>query len=166
MIRFEKFEKEDFSRLISWIPTEELMIQFSGPIFSFPITFEQLDKYVNCDTRLVYKVVNSTTNEVVGHAELNNIDKKNKSARICRILIGDNSNRNKGLGKAIINELVRIGFEEFELHRLDLAVFDFNHQGIRCYQACGFEIEGKLRETTRFGNEYWSIYNMSKLNDE
>ena len=165
MIRFDKFEKEDFGKLISWIETEESMIQFSGPIFNFPITYEQLDKYVKCDTRLVYKVVDSTTNETIGHAELNNIDKKNKSARISRILIGDNSNRNKGFGKVIIKELIRIGFIELDLHRLDLAVFDFNHQAIKCYESCGFEIEGKLKDTTKFGNDYWSIYNMSLIND-
>ena len=165
MIRFEKFEKEDFNTLIDWIKTEESMIHFSGPFFTFPITTEQLEAYITNGNRLVYKVIDSTTNKTIGHAELNNIDKKNQNARISRVLIGDNSNRNKGFGKAIIKELVRIGFNELELHRLDLAVFDFNLQAIRCYESCGFQIEGKLRDTTKFGNNYWSIYTMSLLND-
>lgn len=164
MIRLEKFDKNDYDRLINWIDSEESMIQFSGPIFNFPITFEQLDKYINADNRVIYKVINSDTSEIIGHAELNNIDKKNSNARICRILIGDKQNRNKGFGKTIIQELIRIGFEDLKLHRLDLGVYDFNEQAIKCYKDCGLEIEGLFKENSKIGNEYWSTYNMSIIN--
>jgi RimJ/RimL family protein N-acetyltransferase len=166
MIRLEQFDKSDFDRLINWIDSEESMIQFSGPIFNYPITHEQLDKYVKANNRLVYKAINTETNEIVGHAELNKIDDKNKYARICRILIGDKQNRNKGFGKAIIMELIKIGFHDLQLHRLDLGVFDFNHQAIKCYKDCGFEIEGLLKDTTKMGDEYWSVYNMSIINKD
>lgn len=166
MIRLEKFDKSDFDRMINWIDSEETMIQFSGPIFNYPITHEQLDKYIKADSRLVYKIINTDSGEIIGHAEVNNIDNKNKCARICRILIGDKQNRNKGFGKAIIKELIRIGFSDLQLHRLDLGVFDFNHQAIKCYKDCGFEIEGLLKDTTKMGNEYWSIYNMSIINKD
>ncbi|HEX2955436.1 MAG TPA: GNAT family protein [Chitinispirillaceae bacterium] len=164
MIRLEKFDTSDFDRLISWIDSEESMIQFSGPVFKYPVTHGQLDKYVNADNRLVFKVINSDSGEIIGHAELNNIDNKNKSARICRILIGEKHNRNKGFGKEIIKALIKIGFYDLHLHRLDLGVFDFNHQAIKCYKDCGFEIEGLLKDTTKIGSEYWSIYNMSIIN--
>jgi len=61
--------------------------------------------------------------------------------------------------------LVRIGFSELKLHRLDLGVFDFNKQAIKCYQNCGFEIEGVLKDNMRFGDTFWSSYNMSILNN-
>lgn len=164
MIKLEKFDKKDYDRLINWVVSEESMIQFSGPIFSFPITYEQLDRYLNADNRLVYKAIDCESGEVIGHAELNNIDHRNKSARICPSLVGNSHNRNKGYGKAIIKELIRIGFKDLQLHRLDLGVFDFNQQAIKCYKNCGFEIEGLLRDTSKVGNEFWSIYNMSIIN--
>lgn len=164
MIALEKFEKSDYDRFISWIETEEFMVQFSGPVFTFPVTHEQLDAYVNAPNRLVYKVVNKETGEVIGHAELNKIDLINSSARICRILIGKEENRGKGYGMAIINALVDIGFNHFKLHRLELGVYDFNTRAIQCYKKCGFEIEGLFRENIRVGNTYWSTYNMSRLN--
>ena len=166
MIRLERFEKKDYEKLISWVDSEELLIQFSGKEFTYPITMEQLDKYISAEHRCIYKAIDAVTNEVIGHAELNNIDKKNRNTRICRILIGDIKNRNKGFGKAIITELVRIGFEDLQLHRIDLGVFDFNHQAIKCYQACGFEIDGKFKDISWFGGKYWSVYNMSILNEE
>ena len=164
MIELHKFEKSDYNRLIDWIISEESMIQFSGPMFKYPISGDQLDNYIKPSNRMIFKVIISETQEVIGHAELNNVDPKNKSARICRVLIGDPKNRNKGYGQLVIKELVRIGFNELDLHRIDLGVFDFNHQAIECYKACGFEIEGHFRETYRVGNNYWSTYNMSILN--
>ncbi len=164
MVVLEKFERKDFERLINWIDSEESMIQFSGPAFDYPITISQLENYIGHDNRLVYRVVDSISNEVIGHAEFNNINKKHRSARISRVLIGDISNRNKGYGKAVIKELVRIGFSDMQLHRIDLGVFEFNHQAIKCYKDCGFEIEGLLRDTSRVGEYYWSIYNMSIIN--
>lgn len=142
------------------------MMQFAGPAFSWPVTKEQLFMYLNTPNRLIYKVVDNQSMDVIGHAELNNIDNKNKSARICRILVGELKDRNKGYGKAIIKELVRIGFEELKLHRLDLGVFNFNKQAIKCYRDCGFEIEGLMKENFKVKEEYWSTYNMSLLNKD
>ena len=164
MIKLEKFETSDYNRLIHWVNSKQLMILFGGPLFTFPITHNQLNKYVNEDNRLIYKVINKKNDEIIGHAELDKIDSKNKNARICRVLVGDKKLRNKGFGTQIINKLVSIAFYEFNLHRLDLGVYDFNKNAIKCYQKCGFEIEGLLKDNVKFGNEYWSTYNMSILN--
>lgn len=164
MITLEKFKEADFDRLICWVDSEESMIQFSGPIFDYPITHCQLDNYVNTENRLVYKVIDTDFEEVIGHAELNNIDYKNMSARVCRILVGGKQHRNKGYGKAIINELVRVAFEDLNFHRLDLAVYDFNQQAIKCYKDFGIEIEGLFIDNKKVGDNYWSTYNMSIIN--
>jgi RimJ/RimL family protein N-acetyltransferase len=164
MIKFEKFGKTDYDRFINWIDSEELMVVFSAQVFNFPITHQQLGAYVETPNRIIYKVIALKDNEIIGHAELNNIDYKNGSARICRLIVGDKNSRNKGYGTLIMKELIRIGFEELKLHRLDLGVYDFNKQAIKCYQKCGFEIEGLLKENVKFNTDYWSTYNMSILN--
>ncbi len=164
MIKLEKFNVSDYDCLINWVDSEELMVQFGGSLFEFPITHQQLDTYTKNENRLIYKVINLDTNNTIGHVELDKIDYKNKNARISRVLIGDQSNRNNGFGKKIINAIVNIGFEELKLHRLDLGVYDFNLSAIKCYKNCGFEIEGLFKENMKVGNDYWSTYNMSILN--
>lgn len=165
MIQLNRFDKSDYQRLIRWIDNEELLVIFSGQIFDFPITHEQLNTYCNAKNRIIFKVTDTETSTVIGHAELNDVDYRRKSARICRVLIGEKSHRNKGLGTLIIKELIRIGFTELNLHRLDLGVYDFNTQTIKCYEKCGFEIEGLLKDNMRYKNTYWSSYNMSILNN-
>lgn len=166
MIKFEKFESTDYDRLISWVHSEHLMVLFSAHIFNYPLSHEQLDSYTKASNRKVYKVIDLNSNKVIGHAELNNIDSKNRSARICRVLVGDEKSRNKGYGTQIMKELIRIGFEELQLHRLDLGVYELNHQAIACYKKCGFEIEGLLKENSKFKEDFWSTYNMSILNNK
>ncbi|MFA5433785.1 MAG: GNAT family protein [Candidatus Paceibacterota bacterium] len=166
MIRLESFTKTDFNRFINWIDNEYFMYQFAGPVFVFPITHHQLDNYISENNREIYRVIETFSDIVIGHAEINRIDSKNKSARLCRILIADESDRNKGYGKLIIAELLKIGFEELKLHRIDLGVFDFNESAIKCYENCGFKKEGLLRDSFVIGNNFHSVYNMSILRKE
>jgi len=166
MIRLEKFTNTDFDRFISWIETESFMYQFAGPVFTFPITGNQLAEYISDENRKVFRVINTATDKVIGHGEINRIDRRNKSARLSRILIADKNERDKGFGTMIINELLRIGFEELNLHRIDLGVFEFNKSAIKCYEKCGFKIEGLLRESFVIDNEFQSVYNMSILRKE
>jgi RimJ/RimL family protein N-acetyltransferase len=166
MIRFDSFTRADFDRFINWIDNEKFMYQFAGPVFVFPLTHQQLDEYISEKNRNIYRVVEIASNRVIGHAEINRIDSKNKSARLCRILIADKSDRNRGYGQMIINKLLKIGFEELNLHRIDLGVFDFNKSAIKCYEKCGFKKEGLLRDSFVIENEFYSVFNMSILREE
>ncbi|MDX9694168.1 MAG: GNAT family protein [Bacteroidales bacterium] len=166
MIRLEEFTNKDFERFIGWIDNENFMYQFAGSIFSFPITEDQLIEYVSDNNRKIYKVINQITDKVIGHGEINRIDKRNRNARLCRILIADKNDRNKGFGEMIINELLQMGFKELKLHRIDLGVFEFNKSAIKCYEKCGFTIEGLLRESFVIDNKFLSAYNMSLLRRE
>lgn len=166
MIRLENFSSSDFNRFISWIDNESFMYQFAGPVFKFPITETQLIDYISDNNRKVFRVINQETENVIGHCEISRIDNRNKSARVCRVLVAKKSDRNQGFGTMIINELLKIGFEELGLHRIDLGVFEFNKSAIKCYEKCGFKIEGLLRESFVIDNEFKSIYNMSILRKE
>jgi RimJ/RimL family protein N-acetyltransferase len=172
MIRLEFFTKDDFKQLIAWIHNEHLLTNWSGSLFRFPLTEESLDWYIeetndlkNSDA-LIYKAVDTNTGNVVGHISLGGISRKNRSARISRVLIGDTAVKGRGFCTAMINEITRIGFTELNLHRISLGVYDFNTAAIRCYEKAGFVQEGLQRDILRYGNEFWSILEMSILEDE
>ena len=166
MIRLEKFTEDDFEQFIGWMDTEKFMYQFGGASFSFPVTVEQLNKYVADPANRIYRVVDATTGRVIGHASISHHNAKNKSARLCRILIGKEQDRSKGYGQQLIQALLKICFEELALHRVDLGVLEYNKAAICCYQNCGFRIEGTLRESIVIENGYYSVHNMSILDRE
>ncbi len=165
MILLEKFTEDDFERLINWIKCEDDLILFAGPNFEFPITRDQLSIYIQNDNRKVFKVVDMHSKEVIGHCELNDINMNTKNARVCRMLIGDESKRNKGYGKKILQELIRIAFKELSLNNITLKVYEKNISAVKCYKNCGFEIRGKIHKSMVGIGRYWPAYIMSLSNN-
>jgi len=70
MIRLEKFDKDSYADLISWINSEEELMQFAGPSFNFPLTNEQLETSLSDTNRFAFKIVNNKTNTSIGHSEI------------------------------------------------------------------------------------------------
>lgn len=166
----ETFSEADFDRLLSWIPDEDALVKWSGPFFSHPLDRVQLQAYMESarqpnPVRRIFRVA-LPGGPVIGHIELNNIDRRNCSASISKVLIGDTAHRGKGYGIEITRQVVRIAFEEMGLHRLQLYVFDFNTPAVRAYQRVGFQIEGLIRDYRKVGDEYWSSYLMGMLSSE
>jgi RimJ/RimL family protein N-acetyltransferase len=158
MIRLEPFERPDFDTLISWIPDEEMLVQFAGFIFNFPLTAQQLYLYLEDKNRFAYKVVESSTNKTLGHAEI--LLPGKKTAALCRIIIGNPENRHQGLGQIIIKNLLEISFNQLEAEKCELNVFDWNKAAIKCYENTGFVInEDKIQERNVNG-ETWTALNM------
>jgi RimJ/RimL family protein N-acetyltransferase len=172
MIKLEFFTKDDFEQLMQWIDTESLLISWSGSLFSFPLTQSSMEWYLgdtndlNTSGALVYKAVETETGETIGHISLGGISRKNKSARISRVLIGDAANKGKGYCKQMITEVLKIGFDEMQLHRISLGVYDYNTAALKCYQAAGFSIEGTLREVLLHEGKWWSLIEMGILENE
>ncbi|HYF03577.1 MAG TPA: GNAT family protein [Patescibacteria group bacterium] len=173
MIKLETFKKEDFAQLIEWVDNERLLTSWAGALFRFPLTEESLEWYVegtndmaNSDT-FVYKAVDTETGETVGHISIGSISWTNKSARISRVLVGKTAARGKGICQQMINCILKLGFESLELHRISLGVYEGNDAAIRCYEKCGFKIEGRLRDVFLYeGDEYWTLVEMAILEDE
>ncbi len=172
MIKLEYFDSGDFDQLIEWIDSEELLINWAGSLFSFPLNHKSMEWYLKGandlaeSDALIYRVVDANINEVVGHISLGGISRKNRSARISRVLIGSGNHKGKGYCKDMIKAVIRIGFEDLNLHRISLGVYDFNQAALKCYQAAGFIIEGKNRDVLRHKEEWWSLVDMSILEDE
>jgi RimJ/RimL family protein N-acetyltransferase len=171
MIILEYFSKDDFTQLMDWIKDEEALMNWSGSLFSFPLTKESMEWYIedvndiiNSDA-FIYKAIETTTGKVVGHISLGGISKKNKAGRISRVLVAPEY-QGKGYCCQMIKAILKIGFEDLQLHRICLGVYDFNKAAIRCYQKAGLLIEGTNRDCLLFKGKWWSLVEMSILEEE
>ena len=157
MIILEKFTQDDFDRFISWIKNEEQLIQFAGSLFKYPLSYEQLNNYLNQTKKTPYRIKLQETNEVIGHCELNF---ENEIPRLSRILIGDKKMRNKGLGKQVVRSMIEKIFSTTGYLAIDLSVFDWNHNAIACYQKLGFTIRPELQTSMVVSEKVWHAQNM------
>lgn len=167
-IQLEPFESDDIPRLISWIPSEEFMIQWSGHYFLYPITREQVEAYLKSvekspPNRAIFRAREMDHGQIIGHIELNNIDWRNNGAAMSKVLIGSKEMRGCGAGHQMVSRLLEYAFGELHLHRVELRVFDDNPSAIRCYEQNGFVIEGHLRDYRKVRYSYNSSYLMSIL---
>ena len=171
MVRLEYFTADDFEQLKEWITDEATLMNWSGALFSFPLTQKSLDWYTEDVNEIahsdafVYKVIEIATGVVIGHISLGGISRKNGSGRVSRVLVAP-AHQGKGYCCEMVKAVLKIGFEDLQLHRISLGVYDLNQSAIRCYQKAGLVIEGTSRDCLLFNGEWWSLVEMSILENE
>jgi len=116
------------------------------------------------DGRLDLAVVDKASGACVGEAVLNEWDPGNESCNF-RVLIGP-AGQDRGLGTEATRLVVGYGFERLGLHRIALEVYAFNPRARRVYEKAGFRVEGVLRESLRYGDQWIDATVMSILAPE
>jgi RimJ/RimL family protein N-acetyltransferase len=101
----------------------------------------------------------------VGHVRLTVFSWHDRNARLA-IGIYDRRFWSGGYGTEALRLILRYGFEELGLHRVDLLVIDYNLRAIRAYQKCGFVREGVVRESALVDGVWHDDYLMSMLDRE
>ena len=101
----------------------------------------------------------------VGNCGLFGIDWQNRFAEI-GIHIGEKGYWNQGFGTKAMLLILKHGFENLNLHRLWLRVFETNLRAVRSYEKAGFKQEGKFRQAQFINGKYVDVMIMSVLKTE
>ncbi len=96
------------------------------------------------------------------------LDNLNEHDRRARLVIGLFNERHlgRGIGRQAIDLVLQQAFGPLGLHRVDLRVLSFNIRAIRCYEACGFRLEGIERESALVGGEWHDDWIMAILEQD
>jgi RimJ/RimL family protein N-acetyltransferase len=154
----------DCEAILSWVDSPDELLQWAGPRdFVWPLTSEQLltDLHAADHRRMPFAAVQTDHGHLVGHVMLTTLPDHDVGV-LGRVIVAPDQ-RGRGFGAALMQEAVRFGFEKRGLHRIQLAVYDFNLPAIACYQSVGFVIEGTHRDSTKATNGYWSSHTMALL---
>jgi RimJ/RimL family protein N-acetyltransferase len=171
-IHLRAIRADDFQSILSWVGTHEELVQWSGPWnFDFPLDESQLTRFFLTENvehgikRKQFVAVAEDSPEPIGQIGFSRIWSKTNAAHLGPVIVAP-SLRGKGIASQMVRELLRIGFTELHLHRIELVVFDFNKPAIACYEKAGFRAEGLLRDIVFVGGEYWHWIAMSVLEHE
>ncbi|MFN4216538.1 MAG: GNAT family N-acetyltransferase [Brevinematales bacterium] len=91
--------------------------------------------------------------KLLGSCSFKNINWLHRRAEI-GILIGDKSERHKGYGTEAVQLLVEYGFRVLGFVNIMLSVYEFNKDGIRCYEKAGFKKIGRRRKAIYLDGKY------------
>lgn len=90
---------------------------------------------------------------LIGGCRLHSVEVADERARYA-VGILDPELLGRGLGTEITKGVLDYAFDEVGFHRIDLRVLASNKRAVACYAKCGFEIEGRERESARIGDEW------------
>jgi len=116
-------------------------------------------------TRL--KLVAEIGGTVAGYAELETWPCKPRLRHGAEIdMVATHPNfRGRGMGRALMAEMIDLADCWLQLTRLQLYVWDGNDAAIRLYESFGFEVEGRLRRFVYVEGGYRDALIMARLTD-
>jgi RimJ/RimL family protein N-acetyltransferase len=170
LVVLRPFASEDLAAMREVLLDPEVL-RLTGSVHdkdAVPQTPEEMEKWYatrnDQPDRLDLAIVDRASGRCVGEAVLNEWDPGNQSCSF-RIAIGP-AGQGRGLGTEATRLIVGYGFEQLGLHRISLEVYSFNPRARRVYEKAGFRVEGVLRESLRYGDEWIDATAMSILADE
>jgi len=163
--RLRGIEREDIPTFVRWLNDPEVRRYLN--LYS-PISRAEeegwFEAQLSDESSRVF-AIETLEGLAIGNIGLHQIDWKNRNAML-GIVIAEKEYWDRGFGTDAIQALLRFAFDEMNLHRVYLSVFDFNGRALRCYEKCGFRQEGRAREGLFRDGRYHDLIEMAILRRE
>lgn len=163
------YKEEDIPVATKLVNDAELK-RLLAPRIAFPMTGWEEEEWVksqrsNKNGEYNFAVEDMETHSYIGGCGINEV---NWTARIATvgIMIGDKNYWNKGYGTDAMKVLIKFIFENMNIRKIKLNVFSFNIRAQKCYEKCGFKVEGILKDELFKDGKYYDEIIMSLFNNE
>jgi RimJ/RimL family protein N-acetyltransferase len=102
---------------------------------------------------------------LIGYCTIEHIDCHNHKCEV-GIVIGEKDYWHKGIGSAVIRELLKRAFTALHMHRVEAVIHADNVASIRCFTRAGFQRDGTLRDAKYRHGRYVDLLVYSLLDSE
>jgi len=164
-IRLRALERSDIPTFVRWLNDPEVI---ENLLLYLPISQAQeeqwFEDYLQDTNRHIFGI-ETLDGKLIGNIALERVSWKDRCAEL-GIVIGEKDHWDKGYGTDAVRTLLGFAFREMNLHRVFLRVFDDNTRAIHCYEKCGFQHEGRLREAEFSSGRYRDELLMGILRSE
>lgn len=167
LVRLNAYDPEkDTEVMARWnLNSEYQQLSDSGPARLW--TPKQMKEWFEKHLDEIYGFTIRTIEDdrVIGMVDLAGIDWLSGNCWV-GIGIGDREYWGKGYGSEAMKLILRFGFEQLNLKRVSLTVFEYNQRAYRSYIKCGFKEEGRLRQWMQRSGERSDLVFMGILREE
>ena len=164
--RFEYTDDE--AMLKNWVADEKIQLMYSEPVYSTKAEVKGLlDKYIGSYEREDYyrwAVIEKASGECIGQIAYFLVDSKNHFAEI-EYCIGSEF-QCKGYATEATKAVIDYGFNEINLHKVQICTKTINAPSKRVIEKCGFTYEGTLRDYFCMNGKYVGRLYFSILRSE
>lgn len=171
-VRLRRIERADLPRFVAWLNDPELRDHLAA---IYPLSQAQEEQWFESmlrqeptqqpfaiDALLKPKAKQWT---LVGTISFHSVDWRHRTAEL-GLFIGPQELWGKGFGTDALRALVAFAFQELNLHRVWLRVYEENTRARRSYEKVGFVVEGRLRQDRFHGGRYTDTLVMGLLREE
>lgn len=167
LVRLRALEPEDAERAFRWINDREVTRFLMA---RYPISLAAEKEWAEGAAKMpdfsdVRFAIETQEGEHIGICGLHRVSAEDRHAEL-GILIGEKDYWSRGYGTDAMITLLRFAFDQMNLHKVALGVFEFNGRGMTVYRRCGFVEEGRFREEIYRDGRYWDLVRMSVLRRE
>ena len=160
------FEREDAERCYRWMNDPNIVRTLKA---RYPIAFqnemEWLDRAMDASaTERHFAIERKDDRSHIGNASIHDIEWVSRTAAF-GLFVGEPSAWNRGFGSDAIRTLVRFAFDEMNLRKLHINVFDYNDRAKHILEGQGFVAEGRLRQEFYREGAYHDIVILSIFRD-
>lgn len=150
LVHLRILEKDDIIQTQKWI-SDPIIADIMGylPVFSLLHQYDYYDKIYKSNTTFVFCIIDNTSGKHIGNVGIGNIDYISRHGMF-NIFIGDETNREKGVGTEATMLTLNFAFKTLNLNKVWLKTSNRFTQAIKMYEKLGFVKEGVLR------NHYYS----------
>jgi RimJ/RimL family protein N-acetyltransferase len=167
-VRLRELRESDLPQLCAWWADPRIVpYQIAGPPHLRPASSVAemfRSRHTNEGMDCGFCIVTKDADELVGQAALFGISPKDRCATL-GIFLGP-QHQGRGFGIDATRTLVRYGFAELNLHRIELNVYSFNSPALATYGKVGFVEEGRRREAVYRSGAWHDEVKMALLRSE
>ncbi|MFE0512647.1 GNAT family N-acetyltransferase [Streptomyces sp. NPDC058964] len=161
LVPLRTFSSADSELLASWVTSPTELLIWAGQAFVWPLAEEQLASYAAesmSPGRRSWTGLDQQTGRAVGHASIR-LDADGISGRLGRVLVAPEA-RGRGVGAAMLKEVLSLAFGALRLQQVELGVFSHNTGAVRLYERLGFRTERVLPSEARVDGQSWAAAQM------
>jgi RimJ/RimL family protein N-acetyltransferase len=159
-LRLIALQTGDAATIERWYQDSDFVRQFeSAP--AMPRTAESLGRWIEEEHRktdsFLFAIRTLDTDTLIGLLHLDSAMWHHRSIWLA-IGIGDAAYRGRGYGYEAMRLALQFAFDELNMHRLQLTVFNYNTPAIELYDRLGFTREGVFREAIMRDGQRYDMY--------
>jgi RimJ/RimL family protein N-acetyltransferase len=159
LVRLTRMTEADTDALLTWFDNEHFSRNIdSRPMFveSKKSIEERVKEAESKNSLFVFGIRTLEENTLVGLVELGDIQWNHGNGWLAIGIAPESQGR--GYGRDAMQCIIRFGFEELNLHRVQLTVFEHNPNAIKLYESLGFQREGAWREFLHRQGQRYDMY--------
>ena len=167
-VRLTALTQNDLPTVAKWYQNSEFLRLFDV-LPAYPKTETALAQWLDDTDKatdaFLFAIRTLDSDTLIGYVELDGILWTHRVGGVS-IAIGKAKHRGQGYGYEAMQLVLQFAFDELNLHRVQLTVFNYNERAIALYEKLGLRREGVHREHLQRDGKRYDMYLYGLLRSE